>query len=127
MKLSITSAKKDQITAIYRLIRSESKYLLYRNRKDISTHLGNFIVACDGDAIIGCGSFENYSPEIAEVRSLVVLPHYRGKNIGKKLLRVLLKRKGKHQKVFIVTSKVSYFERLGFHNCLNEKYVLFKR
>ena len=120
-------ATDSHITPIYRLIQSEKKFLLHRSKKDIAKHLDNFIVAYDGSAIIGCGSFENYSPEIAEIRSLVVHPKYRDKQIGKKLIRSLVKRKKKGQKVFLVTSKVTYFEKLGFHNCLNEKYVLFKR
>ncbi len=120
-------ATDSHITPIYRLIQSEKKFLLHRSKKDIAKHLDNFIVAYDGSAIIGCGSFENYSPEIAEIRSLVVHPKYRDKQIGKKLIRSLINRKKKGKKDFLVTSKVTYFEKLGFHNCLNEKYVLFKR
>lgn len=127
MNLSIVPATLKDTDAIFHLIRSESKYLLYRSKKDIRKHIANFVIACDGEKIIGCASFENYSPEIAELRSLVVVSGYRGKNVGKKLIKTLLKRKKKKQKVFLVTSKVGYFQRLGFHNALGEKYVLFKR
>lgn len=127
MKLSIVPATSKDIDDIYTLIRSERKYLLYRSKKEITAHLGNFIIARDGERIIGCISFENYSREIAELRSLSVLPEYRGKNIGKKLIKTIMRRKLKKQKVFLVTSRVDYFERLGFHNALHERYVLFKR
>lgn len=127
MKTQILPATVSDIHKIYTLIQSERQYLLYRSKKNISAHLNNFIVAKNGSGLIGCASFENYSPEIAEIRSLVILPRYRGNGVGRKLIRTLMKRKLKHQKVFVVTSKVAYFERLGFHNALKEKYVLFKR
>ncbi len=127
MQPSIVLASTKDVDTIYRLIRSERKYLLYRSKKDIKKHLSYFVVAKNSGHIVGCASFENYSPEIAEIRSMAVLPEYRGKGLGKKLTNTLLKRKRKHQKVFIVTSKIAYFERLGFHNALGEKYVLFKR
>lgn len=127
MKIEIVSAKSQDIRDIFRLIRSEQKFLLYRNKINIKKHLDNFVVARAGDGIIGCASFENYSPEIAEIRSLVVLPQYRSKGVGKKLIKTLLKRRRKHQKVFVVTSKVAYFEKLKFHNCLGEKYIMFMR
>ena len=127
MKITIQNASLEDRDAIYRLVRSERRYLLYRSKKEITGMIREFVVARDGGRIIGCAAFEDYSPKIGELRSLVILPEYRGKHIGKKLIRTLLKRRHKNQKVFIVTSKVSYFERLGFRNCLNEKYVLFKR
>ncbi len=127
MQIRILPAKNEDIDGIYRMIRLERKYLLYRSKANIQRHLKNFIVAKKNNDLIACASFEKYSPEIAELRSLVVLPQFRGRFIGKKIIRMLLKRKQKHQKVFVVTSKVAYFEHLGFHNALKEKYVLFKR
>lgn len=127
MAIAIVPASRRDVDTIFELIQSERKYLLYRSKKDLKRHIKNFVVAKDSGDIVGCASFENYCPEIAEIRSMVVLPKYRGKGLGKKLTNTLMKRKLKHQKVFIVTSKVSYFERLGFHNALGEKYVLFKR
>ncbi|MCL4360049.1 GNAT family N-acetyltransferase [Patescibacteria group bacterium] len=120
-------ATLSDVPVILRLIRSEKTYLLYRPKKEIIAHIGNFLVADAAGDTVGCASFENYSPEIAEIRSLVVLPAFRGQGIARRLVRLLMRRKLRHQKVFVVTSKVDYFTRLGFHNVLKEKYVMFKR
>ncbi len=79
MELAIVPDSTMDIDSIYRLIRSERKYLLFRSKKDIRKHLKYFVVAKNSEHIVGCASFENYSPEIAEIRSMVVISEYRGK------------------------------------------------
>ena len=49
-----------------------------------------FLVATDGDDVVGCGELARLSPAVAEVRSLVVEGPRRGTGVGRRLLEALI-------------------------------------
>lgn len=122
---AIQPATHSDIQSIHALISSEPTYLQYRSLADITECIDNFVVVPYQGTVIACAAFENYARKIAEIRSIVILPQYRRYGLGEQLVRYLMQRAQPGQEVFVVTSKVAFFKKLGFSSILNEKQVLF--
>jgi len=125
--VAVRKAEARDIDAILAVVNSNTDRLLGRDRDEIVSLLDTFWVAVDDGRIVGCSCLEVYSPKIAELRSLAVLPEYRGRGYGAALTAAAVEeaeRRGIPQ-VLVVTSNREFFERLNFGPCLNEKYALF--
>ncbi|MEI6732235.1 MAG: GNAT family N-acetyltransferase [archaeon] len=117
--------KKSDAKEISKLLKKDKIHLLPRTEKEIAKNIKNFLVIRSEGKIVACASFENYARKIAEIRSLMVLPEYRGNGYSKLLIKSLLERAKKGQEVFVVTSKADYFKKLGFATVMGEKQFLF--
>lgn len=85
----------------------------------IEDHWRTFLVARDGDAIIACGGAEAYQ-FAALIRSVAVLPEYKSRGIGRRLVRQLLDRlaaRGLREFYLLTTTAEEYFKRRGFKVC----------
>jgi ribosomal protein S18 acetylase RimI-like enzyme len=51
---------------------------------------GIFIIAKDGNHIIGCVGFKKLDSKICEMKRLFVKENYKGKGIGKKLVEIII-------------------------------------
>jgi amino-acid N-acetyltransferase len=125
--VGVRRAGPQDVDDILAVVNSNTDRLLARDRDEIVSLLDTFWVAEDGGRIVGCSCLEVYSPKIAELRSLAVLPAYRGRGYGAALTAAAVEeaeRRGIPQ-VLVVTSNKEFFERLNFGPCLNEKYALF--
>lgn len=127
----IRKTKPNEINAIYELIAIAAKQgqILLRSKEEIGQVLPSFYVAIENDKVVGCCSLEIYSPKLAELRSLAVLPEHQGKKIGRQLVNVCIQ-EAKEKNIFeilAVTDKVAFFEKLGFSTCLNNQYPMFLR
>jgi amino-acid N-acetyltransferase len=123
----IRRATLDDIDAIVGVVNTNTDRLLARDRDEIVQLLDAFWVAEVGGRVVGCCCLEVYSPKIAELRSLAVMPEFRGQGLGARLTDAAVeeaKRRGIPQ-VLVVTSNRTFFERLNFGPCLDEKYALF--
>jgi N-acetylglutamate synthase-like GNAT family acetyltransferase len=123
----VRKARPDDIDAILEVVNTNTDRLLERDRAEIAQLLDTFWVTEVDRLVVGCCCLEVYSPKIAELRSLAVLPAYRGRGLGVALTDAAVeeaKRRGIPQ-VLVVTSNREFFERLHFGPCLNEKYALF--
>ena len=123
----VRKASPDDIDAILDVVNTNTDRLLQRDRDEIAQLLDTFWVTEVDRRVVGCCCLEVYSPKIAELRSLAVLPAYRGHGLGAALTDAAVeeaKRRGIPQ-VLVVTSNREFFERLHFGPCLNEKYALF--
>jgi amino-acid N-acetyltransferase len=123
----IRRATLDDIDAIVGVVNTNTDRLLARDRDEIVQLLDAFWVAEIDGRIVGCCCLEVYSPKIAELRSLAVMPEFRGQGLGARLTDAAVeeaKRRGIPQ-VLVVTSNRAFFERLNFGPCLDEKYALF--
>ncbi len=75
-----------------------------------------FWVAVDRSRIIGCVGLEPYLPVVL-LRSLAVAPDYRGRGLGKNLVRQALAASrdlGALRVVLLTTTAEDYFHRFGF-------------
>jgi len=83
----------------------------------IVEHLGGFLVARDGDRLVGCVGQERYG-DVTLLRSLAVLPELQGSGLGKSLTARLLDEAlvaGVSEVVLLTTTAKDFFARqFGF-------------
>jgi amino-acid N-acetyltransferase len=82
----------------------------------VDEHWKTFLIARDGDAMVGCGGAEAYQV-VALIRSIAVKPAYRGHGIGRSLVRQLLDRlasRGLREFYLLTTTAEAYFRKRGF-------------
>ncbi|MBL8992647.1 MAG: N-acetyltransferase [Spirochaetia bacterium] len=92
------------------------KRLLRRTLDDVMQSIASFVVATEGDKVVGCASLFHYHKDLSEVRSLGVHPDFQGKGLGRKLVEECITeaKRLKVERVFALTLEVPFFERLGF-------------
>ncbi len=100
--------------------------LLPRSREDLERSLGDFLVAREGGALIGCGALQSVEPALSEIRTLVVAPARRGQGIGGELLEALIEeaRRRGVARLFCLTRRVGFFARHGFAVVDRERFPL---
>jgi len=104
---------------VYDLVNSLSGdgTLLKRPFAEICENIRDFTVAeSDGGVFLGCGALHLYGPHLAEIRSIVVKPEFRGLGAGDELLEALIAEAEEHKvmSVCLFTRIPDYFEHLGF-------------
>ncbi len=118
MNIQLRTAVASDATAIHTLIAAnlDAGHLLPRSFDDIEAHTGRFVVAVRDEVVIGCGELAPLSPEVAEVRSLVVDEASRGQRAGVALVTALADRARQLGYVTLCafTHQPSHFVRLGF-------------
>lgn len=122
--ITIRQAVKKDWPKILKLIRLYPKTIMQLQLPKVS----EFFVAVADRKVIACCALEVYSRRIAEVRSLVVLPKFRGQGIAQKLIARCLDRAKKRKilEVLSITSAVKLFAKFGFRPFRKEKYALLK-
>lgn len=116
--ISYKKALLSNITHMQELVRSEIEngVILVRSDNEIATNIRSYTLAFDGDKVVGFAALHIHTPYLAEIRSLVVDEKYRGKGIGKKLVKKLLEEAQSLEvkEVLSLTYKQSFFENLDF-------------
>jgi len=90
--------------------------VLERSEDEMATNIRSYTVVKSNEEIVGFVALHIHTPTLGEVRSLVVLPAFRGKSIGAELVSVVLmeaKSLGLKE-VLALTYAKEFFERLGF-------------
>jgi len=90
--------------------------LLPRTLAEICENIRDFIVVEDQGQVIGCGALHLYGPHLAEVRSIAVHPHSKGKGAGRRVVKALLHEAERQEVsgVCLFTRIPEFFEPLGF-------------
>lgn len=90
--------------------------LLQRSQSFIVDNASDFLVAVDGDDIVGCAHLEDYAPSLAELRSLAVHPDRHGLGIGRAVADAVeqLARRREYGTLFAVSNDEGFFLRMGF-------------
>lgn len=114
----IRKAKLKDVPRLVEIINdfANRRLLLPRTPSDLCERIREVTVAEEEGTIVGCGALHFYSSEIAEIRSLAVLPTTQRKGLGRKLTEYLLEEAAEQElkRVFALTLVPEYFERLGF-------------
>lgn len=91
--------------------------MLPKSQNQIYQNIRDFLVAVDGEEdVVGCGALHVLWDDLAEVRSLAVAESFRGKGLGKAIVRELLEdaRRLGLPVVFALTYVPDFFKTLGF-------------
>ena len=114
----IRAARRSDIPGLAALVEASARagHLLPRSAAEIAATLPQWIVAAEGDRIVGCASLLPYGPDLSEVRSLAVAEPARGRGLGLALLGRLRQRARRRgvKTLFALTRSVTLFERAGY-------------
>ncbi len=122
--IEYTKAKLSDIQEMQALVVEEVKTgtILFRSSDEMATNIRSYIVAKDSTNIIGFGALHFHAYDLGELRSLIVSDKYRGKGIGKSIVKAMLE-EGKSldvKSVFTLTYQQSFFESIGFNEIPKE-------
>jgi len=114
----VRKAKTTDVPAIQRLVNfyAQKGDLLPRTLQDLYERVRDFCVYEQEGRIAGVCSLFIYWADLAEVRSLAVEPEFEGKGIGRAVTEACIAeaRDLLIRRVFALTYKTAFFERLGF-------------
>ncbi|HHB94250.1 MAG TPA: N-acetyltransferase [Campylobacterales bacterium] len=117
--VKLVKAKLYDIPSMQELVVQEiaDGIILQRSEDEVSTNIRSYILAKDGDKIVGYGALHIHSMRLAEIRSLIVDSNYRGQNIGKDIVKFALseaKELGVSEEVLVLTYLADFFKKIGF-------------
>jgi len=94
----------------------ESGVILARNDDECATNIRSYLLAYQGDELVGFCALHIHTASLAEIRSLIVKEDKRGQKIGENLVLKSLEeaKRLELKKVLCLTYKQSFFEKLGF-------------
>ena len=113
-KLEIRPALESDLDDVLGLLIDEDL-----NTEGVHEAIGNFVVAYDGDELIGCGGAEPHQ-FVALIRSIVVHEESRGSRVGRRIVRELLDRlsaRGLREFYLVTEHAEGYFRKRGFKPC----------
>ena len=110
------TADVKSIGALVDLYAGDGQRLLKKNLVTLYEDVQEFIVAVQGDRVIGCGAIHVMWEDLAEVRTVAVDSECRGLGVGSLLLAALLDRARDIgvRRVFCLTFEKEFFARHGF-------------
>ena len=118
MNVTFRQAVAADAPAIHHLIveNLEAGHLLPRSLDDVTANAARFLVAESNGSVVGCAELAPLSGGVAEVRSLVVDQHARGRQIGPRLVAQLAAAGGAKgfSTLCAFTHEPAHFVRLGF-------------
>ncbi|MEA5092955.1 Amino-acid acetyltransferase [bioreactor metagenome] len=116
--LEYRKATFNDVEAIHKLCNHYATLglMLPRSRNSIYENLRDYIVAVEGDKVIGCGALHFVWDRLAEIRSLAIDPDKQKTGIGKEIVALLEKsgiEKGT-QMFFTLTYQPGFFIKCGY-------------
>jgi amino-acid N-acetyltransferase len=124
-QVNIRKAQIKEAREIFKIIDyfAKKNLLLPRSLNEIYENIRDFWIAQVNQKIVGCCSLHPYREDLAEIRSLAILPEYQKQGIGKKLLNSALKeaRELGIEKVFTLTYQPEFFKKNNFKPTEKEK------
>ena len=117
--IELVKAKLSDIPAMQALVVSEVKdgIILDRTEDEVATNIRSYVLAKDGDKLVGYTALHIHSRRLAEIRSLIVDEAYRGQSIGQRMVQFTLdeaKAIGVEEDVLVLTYLPQFFLKLNF-------------
>ena len=116
--MKVRSANVSDVKAIHALINcyAERDQMLFRSMADIYKNLQAFFVVEENSQVIGCCALEVIWSDLAEIKSLAVDEQHKGRGAGAMLVNAAVEQAKRLclPKVFGLTLKPQFFEKLGF-------------
>ena len=117
--IELVKAKLSDIPAMQALVAPEVKdgIILNRTEDEVATNIRSYVLAKDGDKLVGYMALHIHSRRLAEIRSLIVDEAYRGQNVGQRMVQFTLdeaKNIGVEEDVLVLTYLPQFFLKLNF-------------
>lgn len=117
--IELLKAKLSDIPAMQTLVASEVKEgtILNRTEDEVATNIRSYVLAKDGDKLVGYTALHIHSRRLAEIRSLIVDEDYRGQRVGQRMVEFTLKEAkeiGVEEDVLVLTYLPEFFQKLNF-------------
>ena len=117
--VKLVKAKLSDIPSMQQLVEQEVKdgVILQRTVDEVATNIRSYVLAKEGDRLVGYTALHIHSPRLAEVRSLIVSESYRGKGIGHKLVDFTLNEARElnvEEEVLVLTYLPDFFRKMDF-------------
>jgi amino-acid N-acetyltransferase len=117
--IELIKAELSDISQMQALVTQEIKdgVILDRSEDEVATNIRSYVLAKEGNTLVGYTALHVHSPRLAEIRSLIVDEKHRGNNIGQKLVNFALKEAkilNVSEDVLVLTYLPLFFEKLGF-------------
>lgn len=120
----VRPAIPEDVDAISRLLADYARMgnILPRPKTEIMSNIDLFRVAETDSIITGCGALEIFTPELAEIRSLVVDGRHKGTGTGRLLVERLIRDAAErgHRRLMALTYVPGFFHRMGFETVSKE-------
>jgi len=110
-EIRIRAAAVEDLPAIKDILRANQL-----PTEGVDEHWKTFVIARDGERIVGCGGAEAYQ-FAALIRSVAVVPDHRSQGLGRRIVRQLLDRlasRGLREFYLLTTTAEEYFKKRGF-------------
>jgi len=122
--MRLTKAHLSDIVSMRALVAHEVKEgtILNRTADEIATNIRSYVLAKEGDRLVGYTALHIHSPRLAEVRSLIVDESFRGRSVGKMMVQFALdeaKELGVEE-VLVLTYLPRFFEKMNFTEIAKE-------
>ena len=123
--VELVKAKLSDIKDMQSLVVDEVKdgIILKRSEDEVATNIRSYVLARDGDKLVGYAALHIHSPRIAEIRSLIVSREYRGHNVGKRLVSYALEEAKSLrvlEEVLVLTYLPDFFTKMNFEEISKE-------
>lgn len=117
--IELKKATLNDIKAMQELVAEDvnAGIILARSDDEIATNIRSYILAKEGDKLVGYTALHIHSRDIAEVRSLIVHNDFRKQNIGRTMVEYAIseaKKLGIQREVLALTYIADFFKKLGF-------------
>ena len=117
--IELVKAKLSDIPAMQALVVSEVKdgIILDRTEDEVATNIRSYVLAKEGDKLVGYTALHIHSRRLAEIRSLIVDEAYRGQSVGQRMVQFALdeaKAIGVEEDVLVLTYLPEFFRKLNF-------------
>jgi len=124
MQIVYEKAKLSDVSTMQNIVSSEVQTgtVLERSADEMATNIRSYMLAKIDNVLAGFVALHIHTPSLAEVRSLVVAPAFRGKGVGVQLVQTVLEeaKELELKEVLALTYAREFFERLGFQEIAKE-------
>jgi amino-acid N-acetyltransferase len=118
MAIEVRPARTQDIPGIRALIDSYTLGGRLLNKETVMLYedVQEFIVAVDGNSVVGCGALHVLWEDLAEVRTVAVVDNLKGQGVGHQILEAIISRARTVgvSRIFCLTFETEFFGRHGF-------------
>ena len=122
--MRLVKANLRDIPEMLHLVAEEVKsgVILDRDAEEIATNIRSYVLAKEGEQLVGYTALHVHSPRLAEIRSLIVNEAFRGRSVGKEMVLFALDeaRALGLEEILVLTYVPQFFLKMGFEEIAKE-------